>query len=88
MHDIGKFKIPDEILLKPGKLTKEEFEVIKKHTVYGRVRAAYGNLASVVGMVCNILLCLGKFVVGTLFGSIAILSLIHISCMGSSSSVQ
>ena len=37
-----------------------------------RVRAAYGNLASVVGMVCNILLCLGKFVVGTLFGSIAI----------------
>ena len=30
-----------------------------------RVRAAYGNLASVVGMVCNILLCLGKFVVGT-----------------------
>ena len=36
------------------------------------VRAAYGNLASVVGMVCNILLCLGKFVVGTLFGSIAI----------------
>ena len=37
-----------------------------------RIRAAYGNLASVVGMVCNILLCLGKFVVGTLFGSIAI----------------
>ena len=37
-----------------------------------RVRAAYGNLASVVGMVCNVLLCLGKFVVGTLFGSIAI----------------
>lgn len=35
LHDIGKFKIPDEILLKPGKLTKEEFEVIKKHTVYG-----------------------------------------------------
>ena len=31
-----------------------------------RVRAAYGNLASVVGMVCNILLCLGKFVVGGL----------------------
>ena len=39
-----------------------------------RVRAAYGNLASVVGMVCNILLCLGKFVVGTLFGSIAIMA--------------
>lgn len=35
LHDIGKFKIPDEILLKPGKLTKDEFEVIKKHTIYG-----------------------------------------------------
>lgn len=35
-------------------------------------RAAYGNLAGIVGMVCNILLCLGKLTVGTLFGSIAI----------------
>ena len=35
LHDISKFKIPKKILLKPGKLTKEEFEVIKKHTVYG-----------------------------------------------------
>ena len=39
-----------------------------------RVRAAYGNLASVVGMVCNLLLCLGKLTVGTLFGSIAIMA--------------
>lgn len=38
------------------------------------VRTAYGNLASVVGMACNILLCLGKLTVGTLFGSIAILA--------------
>ena len=37
-----------------------------------KVRAAYGNLAGVVGMVCNILLCIGKLTVGTLFGSIAI----------------
>ena len=50
-----------------------------------RVRAAYGNLASVVGMVCNILLCLGKFVVGTLFGCLVIglisngLNLLHVS---------
>ena len=36
-------------------------------------RAAYGNLASIVGMVCNVLLCLGKLAVGTLFGSIAIM---------------
>lgn len=36
MHDVGKIMIPDEILEKPGKLTKEEFEVVKKHTKYGR----------------------------------------------------
>lgn len=35
MHDIGKVGIPDNILLKPGKLTKEEFEVMKTHTIYG-----------------------------------------------------
>ncbi len=35
MHDCGKFFIPDEILKKPGKLTDEEFEVIKTHTVKG-----------------------------------------------------
>lgn len=35
LHDLGKIAIPDDILLKPGKLTREEFEVIKKHTVYG-----------------------------------------------------
>jgi len=34
LHDIGKLKIPPEILNKPGKLTKEEFEVIKKHPTY------------------------------------------------------
>ncbi len=36
------------------------------------VRTAYGNLASVVGIVCNLLLFAGKLAVGTLFGSIAI----------------
>ncbi len=35
MHDIGKLMIPPEILEKPGKLTKEEFEVIKTHVTYG-----------------------------------------------------
>lgn len=39
-----------------------------------KVRAAYGNLACWVGMACNLLLCLGKLAVGTLFGSIAIMA--------------
>ena len=36
LHDIGKVGIPDQILLKPGKLTDEEFEKMKNHTIYGR----------------------------------------------------
>ncbi len=35
MHDVGKIAIPDAILNKPGRLTPEEFEVIKTHTVQG-----------------------------------------------------
>ncbi|MDX6769927.1 MAG: HD domain-containing protein [Elusimicrobiota bacterium] len=35
LHDIGKVAIPDSILRKPGKLTPEEYEEMKKHTVYG-----------------------------------------------------
>ncbi len=35
MHDIGKVGIPDAILLKPGRLTPEEFEVMKTHTTLG-----------------------------------------------------
>jgi putative two-component system response regulator len=35
LHDVGKIGIPDNILLKPGKLTREEFEVIKTHTTIG-----------------------------------------------------
>lgn len=36
LHDIGKVGIPDAILLKPGKLTVEEFEIMKTHTTLGR----------------------------------------------------
>jgi hypothetical protein len=34
LHDIGKLGIKDSILLKPGKLTDDEFEIVKKHTTY------------------------------------------------------
>ena len=35
LHDVGKISIPDNILNKPGRLTKEEFEIMKQHTVKG-----------------------------------------------------
>lgn len=35
LHDVGKIGIPDSILLKPGKLTDEEYKLIKNHTLYG-----------------------------------------------------
>ncbi|WP_456402629.1 HD domain-containing phosphohydrolase [Persephonella sp.] len=35
MHDIGKVGIPDRVLLKPGKLDNDEWEIMKKHTIYG-----------------------------------------------------
>ena len=35
MHDVGKIGVPEDILHKPGKLTSEEFELIKKHAQTG-----------------------------------------------------
>ena len=35
MHDVGKISTPDYILNKPGKLTQEEFEIMKQHTIQG-----------------------------------------------------
>jgi HD-GYP domain-containing protein (c-di-GMP phosphodiesterase class II) len=35
LHDVGKIAIPDTVLLKPGRLTREEFEVVKTHAVLG-----------------------------------------------------
>ena len=36
LHDIGKLMIPKEIIEKPGRLTAEEFGIMKKHVIYGR----------------------------------------------------
>ncbi len=47
LHDIGKVAIPDAILLKPDRLTDAEFEVMKKHTVYGR--DAIANVENTLG---------------------------------------
>ena len=35
LHDVGKIAIPDNILLKPGRLTLEEFDVMKTHSIRG-----------------------------------------------------
>ena len=35
LHDVGKIGVPDRVLLKPDKLTAEEFEIIKSHTIIG-----------------------------------------------------
>lgn len=46
----------------------------RKNVTSPRVRAAYGTLASITGIILNLLLFVGKFTVGTLFGSISIVS--------------
>jgi putative two-component system response regulator len=43
MHDLGKIGISDHILLKPGKLTPEEYEIMKQHTVIGASALADGK---------------------------------------------
>lgn len=50
-HDIGKLKISDDVINKPGKLTKSEFEIIKKHPIYG-----YDILNETVGISKNVAL--------------------------------
>lgn len=55
MHDIGKIGVPDYILLKRGKLTNEEFEIIKKHTVIG-AEILSGSSISLLNMAKDIAL--------------------------------
>ena len=46
MHDIGKIAVPDVVLQKPGRLTDEEFDIIKQHTVNGGriIQDTFGHL--------------------------------------------
>lgn len=55
MHDIGKVGIPDDILLKPGRYTAEEFEVMKKHPGYG-FEILQASDSPVVGLAAEIAL--------------------------------
>lgn len=51
LHDIGKIGIPDSILLKPGKLTDDEFEVMKTHSAIGgeAIQTAIDQIVAVAG---------------------------------------
>lgn len=54
LHDVGKIAISDNILLKPGKLTEKEFEIMKTHVVHGEeIIGSYSWLADAVNVVRN-----------------------------------
>lgn len=55
LHDIGKVGIPDRILLKPGRFTPDEFEIMKTHTTLGRaaIVAAEKQLGKEVGFLTH-----------------------------------
>jgi putative two-component system response regulator len=55
LHDIGKVGIPDHILLKPGKLDPEEFELMKTHTTIGH--QAIETVQNQLGMKVEFLAC-------------------------------
>lgn len=56
MHDIGKLGVPDRILLKPSKLTDEEFKEMQKHTIYGYDILKDSDI-DILKMGANIALC-------------------------------
>jgi putative two-component system response regulator len=55
MHDVGKIATPDSILLKPGKLTNEEFAIMREHTVHGYHILA-GNTSEILTVAAEVAL--------------------------------
>lgn len=55
MHDIGKVAIPDSILLKPGKLTEQEYELMKQHTTIGHnvFKKSQRELLQIAAIIAN-----------------------------------
>jgi HD-GYP domain-containing protein (c-di-GMP phosphodiesterase class II) len=54
LHDVGKIGIADAILLKPGRLTAEEFTEIQRHSRLGRDIVAGAGLADIARWVCHL----------------------------------
>jgi polar amino acid transport system substrate-binding protein len=52
LHDIGKIRVPDEIINKPGKLTDAEYEIVKRHPVVGQeMLERVGGVLAQVGVI-------------------------------------
>ena len=47
LHDVGKLRVPDSILLKPGKLDEKEWDVIRQHPLYGEEILVHSNIPQV-----------------------------------------
>jgi diguanylate cyclase (GGDEF)-like protein len=54
LHDVGKIGIPDRILLKPGKLTKDEFMEMRRHSELGRDIIAGAGMSEIADWICEL----------------------------------